>query len=539
MKPFVAGLLCALLSSTVLAQTEDPIEHKTWYTDAALRIGEIKGQLAPSGGQLGVSDVMLASMIYDRLQDETTAATLEELAKHQFEAPTSLPKTSAQRPIYDFAQLGHLQVAYMPTFAKMSADAATDLFKKADSPDHEAALNELSLARLWMRLGEVDKALSVLDAQSSLHVEYRTELIRTAYAAAKVNEARALADSTLALILEKEKEVTDTLARSLSQLIVTLIDCDEIEKAREAMKHLPPSEDALHAYRALCAWNNAHGEEEAFTTDLNAMLEMLAKMDEFDSAQTSACVKAAQICVKLRRDAEAVKCFDRLDQLADQADPPLTLPETWAEAARIALYTTANDRADGYLARCTKSIAADKDASEEDNLRADVAIARVYGIRGDIAEFNKRLASINERQKTINSFMAKSALQETFIELAGVTRDETLLAQITLQATKRSIEAGPLALALTKRYLATGQIDEAWKLATTMYHPHWRLRAIIEVTDSRLQMHDDAERLAALLDVRGLPDPRVAAYVSLAVGTRLEGSSGYAGDRWMRWDSLE
>jgi tetratricopeptide (TPR) repeat protein len=539
MKPFVAGLLCTFLSSSVLAQDADPIEPRTWFTEAAYRIGEIKGQLAPSGGTIGVSDTMLASMIYDRLQDEATAATLEALAKQTFEAPPDLPKTSVQRPVYDFTQLGHLQVAYMPLFAKMSADAAHDLFRKAESPDREKALTRMSIARLWVRLGEPVKALELFDAASPIHVEERVELIRTAYAAAKVDVARSLAGGTLAHILQADKESPHTLARHLATLVETLVDCDEIESAREAMTKLPPSEDALRAYRALLEWDRAHGEEDAFASDLNAMLEMLGKMGEFDWSQTNACVKAAEICVKLRRGAEAVACLNRLDQLADQPDPPLTLPGTWAEAARISLYTTANDRADQYLARCAKAIAADTDASDEDKLRADIAMARVYAVGGNIEEFNKRLATINERQKTIDSFFAKLAIRDLYLELARVTRDESLLAQITAQANQRSIEAGPLAMALTMRNLATGQIDEAWKLASRIYHPHWRLRALIEVTHARLQIYDDAERLAALLDVRGLPDPRVAAYVSFAVGARLEGSEGYAGDRWMRSNGLD
>lgn len=531
---FAACTVLALLTSAVHAQSNSPVESKTWYTDAAFRLSEIKNETDPANARLKVGDPALISYVYDQLQDEMTAGIVEDLAKLPIDLPASLPPDSLQRGIYNFVQLGQMQVAYMPMFAKMSAQAADDLFKKAKSPISEAAWNETSLARLWIRLGEVDKALAVLDSTSSLYIEHRVDLIRAAYAAAKVNEARALADTTLDVIRKTNPDITDTFARNLSRLIVALVQCEEIEKARAVLKEMPPSVEALRAHEAICEWSLHREEPDVATADLNALIQMLEQMDEFDFDQSDACVKAAKIFTTLRRDAEAIRCLDRLDQLAAQPDPPLTLPIVWADAARIALYTTAGDRADGYIDRCAKSIAADKDATDEDRLIADVAMARVYAVGGNAEEFEKRMQSINPRLKATNSFFASSLVREMFVELAGVTRNDQLLAVISHIANRKEPGNGEIANAYAMRLARTGEIEQAWDLARSIVDRPWRLRAMIDVANHRLSIHDEGEQLAALLDVRAHEDPREAAYVMLGVGARLNGDEGYVGDAMLR-----
>lgn len=516
-----------LLASVASAQDSSPNEPKTWYTSAARKLVIFDEPLKAPGEAIPLSDAVLASMIYDTFQDENTSHTLEEMAKLEFKTPASLKADSPQRGIYNFVQLGHLQVAFMPTFARMSADAADDLYKKAKSPISEAAWNDDALAHLWVRLGDVDKALDVLDPTSSLYVEERCNLIRQAFAAAKAEEARKLADSTLEYIRKASPDVTDTHAKNLSLLIIALCDSGEIDRARVVMKELPPSEEALPAYRALCEYDSTHGEEELFVGDLNAMIDMLSKIDEFDSAQSSACVQAAEICVKLRRAAEAVRCFDRIDELSNRADPPLTLPLTWAEAARVSLYTTANDRANGYLTRCAKTLAADKDATEADQLEADIAMARVYGVAGNVAEFEKRMTSINPRLKTTKSYIATYAIRAMFVELAQVTRDEQMLNTIKELVERHQEGDGQIALGYIRRLIRTGELATARALADEIPERQWRTRALIETIHARLDIPDEAEQRAALDDANAIEDPRVAAYVLFSVGAKLSGNEGY------------
>ena len=516
-----------LLVNAALAESL-PSEPRTWYDAAAKKVPDFQGHVSSADGDTPIGDAELCCFLFDVARSVELGDAIEALASNPFDAPIMIRDDTAASGTWQLATLGLMQTTFIPQLGEISTGGADDLLRqlKTQSSDPRDGRGAVMLA--WARLGNAEKVISLFPLAGDDWSTEAAEALRAAKAAGKRDAQKVIAAEMLQLARAERNKAK--AAWAFSDLILALIDTDQMDDARAALKIIPADRHALIAFEAMIKHDHAREEPAVLEADLKAMVALVEKISPDGKDRVVGCVDAAIVSSQSHDDATAVKCLDAFDRY--DADPKSVPADalTVAKLAHAALYTTQRERSDALLAKAVARVK--EDDTDEYKQRCEVAFAAVYGIDGNMAEFDRRAAVIDKVVKERSLLFAESDMEQARIDIVRTTRDAKVLnAMIKLASPDQYPQ---LRAALAIRFQVAGKPEDAWKVVRSIEDNRWRARASIEIAAQRMEILDEAEQKATLEAVDAIENPREAALVLLGVGHRLEGDAGTVADDNLR-----